>query len=182
MYAFKRLTGLLSFAVLAGLLLSIAGVPTIEAGGKGNHIETNFALIENTTFVFPVGATGQGKFDFNTKKGEFNLSAKAEGLVSGETYRVRATVRNTFDGKAAVAAIILDVPVVADGNGEIAVTRKHVALELLKVAPDDGSHNWRIDQQLVLTGIGTKFTCVDCILVCAPTTKVSLVDGKLIEG
>ena len=43
------------------------------------------------------------------------------------------------------------------------------------------SRLWRIDQQIRQLGSGELGNCVECILVCSPTTKVELVDGKLVQ-
>ena len=180
MRRFRFVAVLLSLALLSSLVLSISGAPPAEAGG--NNIKNKFDLVENPDLVQPppaLGASGEGKIDFNTKKGEFNLTVTARGLVPGTIYRVRQTVRNGTAGDTPADADVLDEAVVADSNGEIKFTKKHVELNLLNIGPGP---NWRIDQQIVLAGTGHTPNCIDCILVCSPTTKVSLVDGKLVEG
>ena len=173
-----------SLAVLASLMLSMLGAPA-EAGGKGNQIENKFKMEENPLFSQDLGRSGRGKLAFNTRKGEFNLTVEAKGLTPGETYHVTQTVRIGTGGNTVPDATIFDVAVVADSNGEIKVTRKHVALDLLNVAPGGPGTNWRIDQQVRgPDGGGTsEITCFDCVLTCSPTTKVHMnADGKLVEG
>lgn len=53
MYMLKRVIGLLSLALLVGLMLSIGASPVVEAGGKSNHIESNFAMVENLALTPP---------------------------------------------------------------------------------------------------------------------------------
>ena len=183
MRGFKLFAVLLSVTFLTGLMLML-GAPA-EAGGKGNQIENKFKMEVNPLFSHVTGRSGSGKLAFNTKKGEFNLTVQAEGLVPGVTYHVSQTVRVGTDGNTVPAATLLDVAVVADSNGEIKVTRKHVALDLLNVAPGGIGTNWRIDQQVRgPDGGGTSgITCFDCVLTCSPTTKVHMnADGKLVEG
>ena len=184
MFSVKRIAVLLSIVVLAGGLLSVARAPSVEAGGNGNHIETKFSLVENPLFVADppsLGASGKGKFDFNTKKGEFNLNVDAGGLVPGEVYRVTQTVRHGKSGFDP-AVIILDEEVTADSKGRISFMTKHVALDIFAVGAVGDGPNWRIDQQIRLTGSGTTGGCVDCILVCSPTTKINAVGDELHEG
>ncbi len=180
MYIFKRIAVLLSIAVLVGVSLNLARAPSAEAG---DNVFTNpFVLGENLTFVDPQGTTGGGEIRFNTKNGTFLLKIHAENLVPGTVYRVTQTVRHSTSGLAP-AVIILDVEVTADREGRIKyVTTKPIFLNIFTVGAVGDGPNWRIDQQLRLTGSGTKGGCVDCLLVCSPTTKINVVDGKLFEG
>lgn len=111
------------------------------------------------------------------------MTVQARGLEPGVLYHVRQTIRNGTAGDVPALATLFDVAVVADSNGEIKVTRKHVSLEILNIDGIDEDGPWRIDQQIILAGIGNASgNCEDCVLVCRPTTKVSLVDGNLVEG
>jgi len=175
---------LLGLSILTSLILINPGA-TAEAGARGNHIDSKFEMWENPEFTPATGGlSGSGKFAYNPKKGEFDITVEAEGLEPGELYNVTATIREGTSGGAAPVATFFDVAVVADDNGKIKVTRKHRFLELLNEASVDESNNWRIDQQVRLAGSvsGTSGVCEDCILVCSPTTKLSLVDGELVEG
>ncbi len=173
---------LLGLSILTSLILINPGAP-VEAGAKGNHIDSKFELWENPSFTAGIGGlSGKGKFAYDPKKGEFDITLEAEGLTPGELYNVTAGIREGTAGGTNPQTIFYDVAVVADDNGKIKVTRKHRFLELLNEAPGDGSNNWRIDQEVRLAGVGTTGGCVDCILVCRPTTKISLVDGELVEG
>ena len=186
MRRFRFVPVLLSLALLISLVFSISGAPA-EAGGKGNQIETNFGLGELAAFTPITGIpSGSGKLAFNTKKGEFNLTVKAEGLLPLTQYRVTQTLRKGTSGGTIPDAFLLDVAVFSDANGEIKVTRKHVPLELLSLAPGNVGDNWRIDQQIRGPGGGGESgtVCVgECILVCGPTTRVHMdADGNLVEG
>jgi len=175
---------LLGLSILTSLMLINPGT-TVEAGAKGNHIDSKFELVENKDFTPETGGpSGSGKFAYDPKKGEFDITVKAEGLIPGELYNVTATIREGTSGGNDPVATFFNVAVVADDDGKIKVNRKHRFLELLNEAPGDGTNNWRIDQQVRLAdfGGGTSGVCEDCILVCSPTTKLSLVDGELVEG
>ena len=175
----------LGLSILTSLILINPGTP-VEAGARGNHIDSKFELVANPMFTpGDDDLSGSGKFAYDPKKGEFDITVEAEGLEPGELYNVTATIREGKAGGVPAVAKFFNVAVVADDNGKIKVTRKHRFLELLNEAPGDGSNNWRIDQQIRLAGVGDVGTvggCVDCILVCSPTTKISLVDGELVEG
>ena len=131
----------------------------------------------------PTDASGRGKLSFNTKKGEFKLKVRAQGLEPGVTYHVRQTIRNGTAGNVPALATIFDVEVVADSKGKIKVARKHVRLDILNIPGIDVNGPWRIDQQITRDGVGNASgNCQDCVLVCSPTTKISIVDGQLVEG
>ena len=183
MYILKRVGGLLSLAVLATLMLSIASSSVVEADGKGNHIGNKFVMVENQPLTPPTDASGSGQLSFNTKKGEFDLTVKAQGLEPGVVYHVRQTIRNGMAGNVPALATLFDVAVVADSNGNIKVARKHVSLDILNIPGIDVNGPWRIDQQITREGVGNASgNCLDCVLVCRPTTKISIVDGQLVEG
>ena len=176
---------LLGLSILTSLILANPGAP-VEADSESNLIESKFEMVENKAFTPGDGdLSGRGEFTYDPKKGEFDITVKAEGLEPGILYNVTATIREGKSGGVPAVATFFNVAVAADDNGKIKVTRKHRLLELLNLAPGDGSNNWRIDQQVRLAGVGDAGTiggCVDCILVCRPTTPISLVDGELVEG
>ena len=139
---------LLGLSILTGLILANPGVP-VEAGGRGNHIDSKFEMVENKAFTpGDGGLSGSGEFAYDPKKGEFVITVKAEGLEPGILYNVTATIREGKSGGVLAVATFFNVAVAADDNGKIKVTRKHRFLELLNEAPGDGSNNWRIDQRL----------------------------------
>ena len=185
----------LIFSMVAGFTFFMGPSGTAEAGeaggaftgpGKDNKIKNNFNMVENPLFTPGIGASGSGKLDFNPERGEFSLTVKAEGLLPLTQYRVTQTLRKGTSGGTIPDAFLLDVAVFSDANGEIKVTRKHVPLELLSLAPGNVGDNWRIDQQIRGPGGGGESgtVCVgECILVCGPTTRVHMdADGNLVEG
>ena len=184
MRRFRLVAMLLGVIFLASTTLIMSSA-SVEARGQ-NHVKNKFIMVENPTFTPATGGlSGSGKLDLNTKKDEYKLKIRAEGLEPGTVYRVTQTVRHSTSGLAS-AVIILDVEVTADKKGRIKFKTNHVALDadLLEAtgAPGVGP-NWRIDQQVRLAGSGDPSgVCMDCILVCAPTTKIHIEDGKIVEG
>ncbi|MCH7736946.1 MAG: hypothetical protein IH872_06030 [Chloroflexi bacterium] len=175
MFSFKQIAVFLIIVVLAGGLLIVARAASVEAGGKGNHIETEFIMIENPTDPPNLGASGVGKLDFNTKKGEFNLKLDVQGLVPGTNYRVTQTVIHSKLASG-VQVFILDQEVTADSEGRISFMTKHVPLDILSVGAVGTGPNWRIDQQVRASGSDRS------LLVCRPTTKINVVGDRLFEG
>ena len=176
---FKRIAVLLSIVVLAGVVLNSAGVPSAEAGGKGNHIETKFAMIDNPDFTpgdgFGAAGSGSGEFELDgddLDDLEFELEVEAHGLMPNTWYDIRVTVRVGFKaGKDPTIASVVAGGAMTNDEGEFEAEGEGVIPNVF-TAPGE----WRIDQQVVLPGSGTENNCVECALVCAPTTKVVLND------
>ena len=188
MFRFKLIAGLVSLVLLAGLVLTVvASAPApVEAGGD---IETEFNLVDNPKFtpnIGPVGAEphGSGEFELDGDTLEFELDIDAEDLVAGELYRLTVTVRNVTGGDFGAAGDLPPSLIVTVGTAT-ADDEGRLEFEGEGVFPADAfdtGTEWRIDQQVRLDGSpgGTlPGSCVECILVCAPTTKVRL--GGLVQ-
>ena len=193
MRRFRFIPVLLSLALLTSLVLSISGGPPAEAHDEeaDDEIKTNFNLVDNSTFtpnIGPVGAEthGSGKFELdseNLDKLKFKLKIEAKDLEDNTWYYLAVTVREVVDGKFLAAG--KNVPVgfaVAgmartNGDGELEFKGKGVLPNVF----ESGVTEWRIDQQVRILGGADGNNCVECILVCAPTTKVELVDGNLVQ-
>lgn len=181
MRRFRFVPVLLSLALLTSLVLSLSGAPPAEAGGK--KINSEFNLVENPSFVDPItGASGEGEFELNGKnldKLKFELEIDAEDLTPNAWYYLSVTVRETFDGGIVPVAIVVVGMARADDEGRLEFEGRGVLPNVFE-DPTPGVSTWRIDQQVRQLGSGEKGNCVECILVCSPTTKVELVDGKLV--
>ena len=181
MYILKRIAVVFSIAVLAGVLYGVVTSEALEADGD---ITSEFALVENTLFVEPItGAVGSGKFKLDGEDLddlEFWLEIEAEGLMAGKWYYLAATVRENFDGEAVPIAWAVVGMAQADADGKLKSSGTAVLPNVFDPPTSVGVTKWRIDQQLRQLGSGEKGNCVECILVCAPTTKVELHDGELV--
>lgn len=179
MFTFKRVVGLLSFAVLAVLLLSIGAAATVQA--HNDKIKSTFAmnpLGPDDTVPSP-GAIGSGEFELDGEKLnnlEFKLEVDATGLVPNTEYQISIQVRSDTGPPAGPAdAIIVVGKAWTDAQGEFKAEGEGVIPNLKKLTP--GATKWRIDQQVLQIGSGAGTptdACVDCILVCRPTTRVML--------
>ena len=190
MRRFRFIPVLLSLALLTSLVFSISGTPPVEADGK--KIKSEFNLVENPAFVDPVTgiASGEGEFELDGKnldKLKFKLNMAAEDLTPNTWYYLSVTVREVEDGAFGPAGG--NVPVgfaVAgmartDDDGELEFEGKGILPNVFDDPVTPGVTEWRIDQQVRQLGSGDKGNCVECILVCAPTTKVELVGDRLVQ-
>lgn len=184
MYRFKTVAVLLSLAVFAVFLLSIAAAPAVEAGG--GKIKTEFEMKDNTAFtpdIAPLGTVeghGSGKFELASEdldNLEFKLKFKADDLLPHTWYRASITIRDTYAAPSATNTADHMVVVgwtKTNGEGKLNFKGKAIMPDPTLVTP--GATEWRIDQQITLPSLTPVVIggCVDCILVCAPTTKVKL--------
>ena len=186
MRRFRLIAVLLSLALATTLALSVSGAPPVEAGGD---IESEFAMVDNPDFTpgdgFGAAGSGSGEFELDgddLDDLEFELEVEAHGLMPNTWYDIRVTVRVGFTaGKAFPIASVVAGGAMTNDEGEFEAEGEGVIPNVF-TAPGG---EWRIDQQVVLPGSGTEENCVDCILVCAPTTKVVLnddADGLVLFG
>ncbi len=181
MHRLKTLAVFLSIALLWGVMFS-AERP-VEADGD---IETEFAMVDNSLFTpgdgFGAGGSGTGKFELegdDLDDLEFELQIEAEDLMPNTWYYLSVTVREGFGGVAVPVAIAVVGMARTDNTGRLEFEGESVLPNVFD-DPTPGVTTWRIDQQVRLLGSATENFCVECILVCAPTTKVELVDGELV--
>ena len=162
-------------------VVALLAVPSPVAAG-GDEIETEFAMVENSTFVDPItGAIGSGEIEIDGEDLddlEFELEIEAEGLTPNTWYGLGVTVREGFDGTAVPVATVVVGMARTDDEGELEFEGESVLPDVFSGSAQGAT--WRIDQQVILANSGTKNNCVDCILVCAPTTKVEVVDSELV--
>lgn len=178
MRRFRFVLGLLSLALLTLLVLSITRGPFAEAGGK--DIKTKFNLVENKDFIVPMGASGTGEFELNGRDLDnlkFKVKYKAQGLEKNTWYYLGVTVREGFGGISVPVHAVVVGTVRTDHKGRLNFKGGGV---LENVFDPSGVTTWRIDQQVTRAGIGTENDCVECVLVCSPTTKIELVGGELV--
>lgn len=184
MYILKRGGILLSLALLAGLMLSIGASPVVEAHGD---IVSEFALVDNPLFTpgdgFGAGGSGNGVFKLDGRHLddlEFDLNMDAEDLMPDTWYYLAVTVREGFGGVAVPVAFAVAGMARTDGAGRLEFEGEGVLPNVFD-DPSPGITTWRIDQQVRLLGSPTENFCVECTLVCSPTTKVELNgDGQLV--
>ena len=193
---FKLIAGLVSLVVLAGLVLIVVASAPAEAGGK--QIKSSFDLVENTGLVSPItGASGLradglgGEIRFNGRNPDqlgFELKMAAKDLVPHTWYYLAVTVREAPDGEngnfpGGVKPVAFAVAGMTrtDDVGRLEFKGKGLLPNVFDFPETSGVDHWRIDQQVRRIGDGELNNCVECILVCAPTTKVKLVDGKLVQ-
>ena len=178
MSIFKRIATLLSFAVLAVFLLSIGATATVLA--DNGNIFSEFKLVENSLFVDPMGASGSGTFELDGRDLDnlkLKYKVKADNLMPKTWYKAAIVIRDLTDPN-------LDGPddtvVVGfhktNANGSLNFVGKAVLPDPTDSSPNGIVSGWRIDQHLSLAaGPGTdRNHCVDCVLVCMPTTHVQL--------
>ena len=69
-----------------------------------------------------------------------------------------------------------------NGDGKLKFKGKGEFPNVFDPPVTPGTDRWRIDQQIRKLGNDPRVigNCVECILVCAPTTKVELDHGKLV--
>lgn len=182
MYMLKRVVGLLSLALLAGLLLSMGASPVVEAHGD---IVSEFSLVDNPLFTpgdgLGAGGSGTGVFNLDGRDLDdlkYDLEMEAEGLMPNTWYYLSVTVREGFGGVAVPVAIAVAGMARTDGRGNLEFVGHGVLPNVFAPNVNNGVKTWRIDQQVRLLGSPTENFCVECILVCAPTTKVELVRGS----
>ncbi len=175
MRRFRFVALLLSLALLTGLVLSVSGGPPVEAHDEeaDDEIESRFDLVDNPLFT-PGGGAGEGKFELDGEdldKLKFKLKMEAHGLTPNTWYYLAVTVREGFGGVQTPVAIAVAGMARTDSDGKLEFKGKGVLPNVF-----DGPGPWRIDQQIRKLGSGTRNFCVECILVCSPTTKVELND------
>ncbi len=180
MHRFRFIPVLLSLALLTSLVLSISGAPPVEAHGD---IESEFAMAQNTSFVTvepnTLGAGGSGEFELDgddLDDLEFELEVEAHGLLANTLYQIAVSVRK---GNASAFDFPVEVVVVGSAmtndQGELEAEGEGVIPNVFgEASPGD---EWRFDQQVLRLGIGPgPAACVDCVLVCRPTTLVVIND------
>ena len=168
---------LIGLAIITGLLFTIVMVPSVIA--EGGKITMSFDLVDNTTFtpdIPPLGTTeahGSGKIEINGHNLDnlkFKLKMAGEDLTPNTWYYLSVTVREGDAGGAVPVALAVAGMAKTDGAGDLEFTGDGVLPNVF----ESGATEWRIDQQIRLLGNGIKANCVECILVCAPTTLVKL--------
>ena len=178
---------MLGLIVLTGATLIMSGAP-VQAGGQPSQIESDFRMVENAPFTkinttWEIGA-GSGTFTLNgthlqNDNLKFNLEIWANGLLDNEEYYLTATLREGFDGTIGPVAEATAGTATTDGVGRL----HFKGMGVFPASAFVGDGPWRIDQQVrIVGGVGGTLTvCFECVLVCRPTTKIELVDGKLVE-
>ena len=183
MFLHKRIAVLLSFAVLAGILLSIGASPVVEA--DGDKIKSSFDMKDNPAFtpgVAPAGEEvhGSGKFELDGKDLDnlkFKYKVKANDLKPNTWYQASISIRDLTDPNSdGPDDVVIAGYAKTDKKGKFKFEGKAVLPNPTVSSPKGIVSGWRIDQQIRLpahphTILGK---CEDCILVCAPTTKVQL--------
>jgi len=118
---------------------------------------------------------------------DFEMAIEAEDLMPNTWYYLSATVREVVGGDfgmgggtVPVASVVVGT-VRTDGTGRLEFEGEGVLPNVFDTPVTPGVTQWRIDQQVRQLGSGELGNCVECILVCSPTTKVELVDGKLVQ-
>ena len=187
---------LIGLVIITGLLFSIIMVPSVLAGNSNNKINSTFAMHDNTNTPFTPelggflshhsdpDATadeethGSGTFSLNPhalKNLKFSVTIEAHGLAANTEYGISVSVRDipgVLDGPDG------DVEVgkaTTDGDGNLTFEGSAVLPNPVEVSPEGKTTGWRIDQRITLDGQDTNLNnCIDCTLVCSPTTKVML--------
>ena len=190
MSIFKRIATLLSFVLLAGVLLSIGAAAVVEAHGD---IEAEFGLGQGPRdaagipFLTPnidpaVAPSGTGKFEIDGESLEFELAIEAEGLAPYTEYTLSVSLREGHGGLQPAVTFVSAGTATTDGDGRLEFEGEAEFDEALFAGAAPGS-KWRFDQQIRGEGGGgaQPTWCVDCIIVCFPTTLVELNDdGELV--
>ena len=189
MRRFRFVPVLLSLALLTSLVLSVSGAPPLEAHGD---IESVFGLgqgprdANGVPFLTPnidpaVAPSGTGEFELDGDLDdlEFELQIEAEGLLPNTEYDLTVSLREGHGGLQPVVAFVSAGTATTDDEGRLEFEGEGAFDAGLFTT---GSTLWRFDQQIRgAGGGGTEPTfCVDCIIVCFPTTLVELVDGELV--
>ncbi len=183
MHRIKTLTVMLSIALLSVLIFTGVKFSTEQPVEAHGDIETKFRLVENPAFIEPItGAVGHGVFnlDGDLDNLKFDLEIEAQGLESSTWYYLAVTVREGFDGTAVPVAIAVAGMARTNSRGNLEFVGHGVLPNVFAPNVNTGVKTWRIDQQVRQLGSGELANCVECILVCAPTTKVELVKGELV--
>ena len=187
---FRNRVRLIGLAVMTGLLFSIILASGVLAGPKNNEFTTVYDMRDNGTFV-PGGSNddfGNGAFRFISPNAlnnlKFSVTVDVSGLDPGEQYGISVSVRDL--GTPATAGPDGDVEVgkaIADDLGNLKFTGTAILPNPMEVSADGATNadplkvGWRIDQRITLVDSNPSpglNKCVDCVLVCAPTTKVIL--------
>ena len=183
MHRRNRLAVLLSIAVLAGFMLSVAGAPSAEAGG--NKIKTKFAMVENPAFVPFSGASGRGHFKLNIEDKEFDIGVKAKGLLPNHSYQVFVTLTLGSGGGFNGTVFLNQGDVMTDKKGRLNFKTENSPLDLAALMPAGadglGLEGWRVDQAIIDPLVyddtkGCNAATNPCSLVCAPTTRITPAD------
>ena len=178
---------------MTGLLFSILMAPSVLAGS--GKIKTEFAMKDNSAFTPAIGdpntVHGSGTFKLDGKGLDdlaFELKFKAEDLLPNTWYRASITIRDTYNAPSELNtadAMVVVGWTKTNKNGKLSFKGRAPMPNPVSVTPA-GSVRWRIDQQITRPGFGeTNGGCVDCVLVCAPTTKVKLNatgDGLILDS
>ena len=185
MFRFKLIAGLVSLVVLAGLVLSVVASAPVVAD---DEIVTEFDLVDNADFtadIAPGGVQEHGSGTIELDGGdlddlEFEVTYEARDLEANTWYYLSVTVRETFVGISVPVAVVVVGMARTDGSGELEFEGEGVLPNVFDDFPITpglvADAEWRIDQQVRKLGKTptNQNECVECILVCAPTTKVVL--------
>ena len=172
MFTFKRVASLLSFAVLAVLLLSITSAATVQAHNE--EIKTKFDMNAPSLpddVVLDEGSSGRGVIKIDGDSLDFDLKIKGEGLTPNTEYQISIQIRSELGAPVKPADVIIVAGSAWTNHHGRLNARGRGTIDLEELSGSE----WRIDQQILRIGSGAgSEACVDCILVCAPTTKVML--------
>ena len=176
---------MLGLIVLTGTTLIMSGAPVQAGGQPSQNIESDFSLVENALFtpITDPPPSGSGSFKLSNrhlhKNLRFTLEIEADGLLPNTEYYLSATVREGFSGGVPTKAEATAGTATTDSEGRLEFKGKGV----FSADAFTTGTTWRIDQQVRLVGGGggTLGVCFECVLVCSPTTKIELVDGKLVS-
>ena len=191
MRRFRFVAVLLSLALAILLVLSISGRPSAEAHDEeaDDEIKTNFNLVDNPMFTpvapghGPAEKHGEGEIKIDGEdldKLKFKVEYKTDaGFLDNNTwYYLSVTVREDFGGGAVPVALVVVGMAKTDDEGRLEFKGKGVLPNVFDppATPGFTLDKWRIDQQVRKLGKlpTNQNNCVECILVCAPTTKVVL--------
>lgn len=188
MQRLKTLAIIISIAILSGVIFTGVMLSTEQPVEAHGDIESRFRLVENPAFIEPItGAVGHGVFNLDGSDLDnlkYDLEIGAQGLESNSWYYLSVTVREVtgedFGGAGGMVPVAMAVTGMARTNnkGHLEFIGKGVLPNVFAPNVNRGVKTWRIDQQIRQLGSGEKGNCVECILVCAPTTKVELVQGS----
>ena len=180
-YSLKRFARLLSVAVLAGFLLSMAAAPVQAHDGE---IETEFAMVENPAFVAPItGAIGTAEFEL--EDGKFDLEMEAEGLLPNKVYTIQVAITIGSAGAPNPAGpgggFRLPGTATTDDEGKLEFEIEDSPLDLAAEFPAGAlGPGWRVDFGIVDLDVWSEGNCDPltnpCRLVCAPTTRITPAD------
>lgn len=187
---------LIGLTIMTGLLLSLIMVPSVLAGKTNNKINSTYDMHDNTNTPFtpelggflshhddPTATTeqethGSGTFSLNPhalKNLKFSITIEASDLAINTEYGISVSIRDIpglLDGPDGDVEVGMAT---TDGAGNLTFEGSAVLPNPVEVSPEGIATGWRIDQRITLFGQGTNLNnCINCTLVCSPTTKVML--------